>query len=262
VVVRSPDRRGHRSRHVAVLDELDAGARGTDLLNEIVVACAIEDDRRDVPDSPAEGLGDCLDVLGHRAPEIDLPPRDWPNGHLPHVHVGKRLKGSRLADGDHRHRAAPASGHDAAAFERIQREIDRLSPLPDPVAGLQYLELPRRPDHDPAVDRQELELLVHARCGRIQRCDLIGAPQPARAGERRAFGRPRIALADAGARHASLRLDPLGLGNHLAHTRTSHMLSAAVRTSSITPAIAFSRSLFSITGTCSTPARSTMKSWR
>jgi hypothetical protein len=101
VVIRPADRRGHGRRHVAVLDQLDPRAGGADFFDQVVMAWPVEDDGRDVPHSPAEGLGDRLDVLGHGTAKIDLPPRDRPHSHLPHVHVGKHLKGTGLPRGDH-----------------------------------------------------------------------------------------------------------------------------------------------------------------
>src|SRR3954466_5424156 len=75
VVVRAADRRGDRRGHVAVLDELDAGAGGADLLDEVVVARPVEDQRRDVARGAAVGLGDGADVVAHRAAEVDLAAR-------------------------------------------------------------------------------------------------------------------------------------------------------------------------------------------
>ena len=64
VVVRPADRCGDGGGHVAVLDQLDAGACGADLLDQVVMARPVEDDRRHVFDVPAEGLRDRLDILG------------------------------------------------------------------------------------------------------------------------------------------------------------------------------------------------------
>src|SRR6476646_11662263 len=124
VVVRAADRGGDRRGHVAVLDELDPGAGVADLLDQVVVAGPVEDDRRHVVDAPSEGLRDRLDVLSDWAHEVDRAPGTWAYGHLPHVDVGQRREAARLADGDHRHRAVAAPSDDAAAFERVEREVD------------------------------------------------------------------------------------------------------------------------------------------
>src|SRR5438105_3488785 len=66
MVVRATDRGRDRGGDVAVLDELDAGAGGSDVLDQVVVARAVEDDRRDVVRAPPEGLGDRADVVPDR----------------------------------------------------------------------------------------------------------------------------------------------------------------------------------------------------
>ena len=63
VVVRAADRGGDRGGDVAVLDELDSRAGVADLLDQVVVARTVEDDRRHVVHPAAERLGDRLDVL-------------------------------------------------------------------------------------------------------------------------------------------------------------------------------------------------------
>src|SRR6185369_1381743 len=58
VVVRAADRGRDRRRDGAVLDQLDPGAGGADLLDQVVVPSPVEDDRRDVADVAAVGLRD------------------------------------------------------------------------------------------------------------------------------------------------------------------------------------------------------------
>jgi len=52
----------------------------------IVVAVAIEHDRRDVHRLAAEGLGDREDVLSDRREQVDVAARDVTDGQLAHVH--------------------------------------------------------------------------------------------------------------------------------------------------------------------------------
>ena len=124
MVVRPTDGGRDRGGHVAVLDELDARARRADLLDQIVMAGAVEDDRRHVVHAPAECLRDRLDVLAHRPQEIDRAARPRADGHLAHVHVGELDQLARLADRDPRHRAVPAARDDATALQRVEREVD------------------------------------------------------------------------------------------------------------------------------------------
>jgi hypothetical protein len=116
VVVGSTDRGRDRGCDVAVLDELDAGARLADVLDEVVVARAVEDDGGDVGRAPAESLGDRDDVLVDRAQEVDLPAGDGPDGHLPHVHVRQGRQRPRRPGCDQRHRSVTAAGDDGPAL--------------------------------------------------------------------------------------------------------------------------------------------------
>ena len=72
-----------------------------------------------------ERVGDRLDVLAHRLEQVDRAARARPDRHLAHVHVrAASSKRAALADRDHRHGAVAAARDDAAALERIEREID------------------------------------------------------------------------------------------------------------------------------------------
>src|SRR5581483_2240813 len=61
VVVRAADRRGDRRRHRPVLDQLDPRPRSPDLLDQVVVAGPVEDDRGHVAGLALEGVGDRAD---------------------------------------------------------------------------------------------------------------------------------------------------------------------------------------------------------
>ncbi len=259
VIVRAPDGGGDRGGDVAVLDQLDPSARGADLLDQVVVPGPVEDDRRDVADPPAEGLGDRLDVLRDGPPEVDVPACDRPDRHLPHVHVRKRLERSGLADRDHRHGAAAAARDDGARPRAGRRARSTVSPPGAELhAGLQPLALAGGADHDRSVDGKLLQRLEHPRRRSLEGSRLVRPPEPAGARQGRALGHPREALAEARPERPLALGAELGfLGGDVGHDET-RTLSAAARTSSITPPIAFSRSEFSITGTSSTCARSTM----
>ena len=156
---------------------------------------------------------------------------------------------------DHRHRAASSTGDDARAFERIQREIDRLAPRTDLPSNSKRLGVSGRSDHDLALDGKLLERLLHPGAGRGLCPLLVGATEPARARERRALRHPRVALAQA---RPSGCLARLRNGFNCARHQTFWRRSAADSTSSMTAEVAPSRSWFEITGTPSFSARSTM----
>ena len=87
VVVRAAHGGRHRRGHVAVLDQLDAGAGGADLLDQVVVARPVEDDRGDVAWPAPVGVGDRGDVVADRLAQVDPPARDGPDRDLAHVHL-------------------------------------------------------------------------------------------------------------------------------------------------------------------------------
>ena len=78
VIVRTADGRADRRGHVAVLDQLDPGAGGADLLDQVVMPRPVEDDRGDVVDHAAERVGDRPDVVLDRLRERDPPARNRP----------------------------------------------------------------------------------------------------------------------------------------------------------------------------------------
>ena len=52
--------------------QLDAGARAAQLVDQVLVAVAVEHERREVARPAPVGLGDVLDRLGHRVGERDV----------------------------------------------------------------------------------------------------------------------------------------------------------------------------------------------
>src|SRR5579884_3449901 len=240
VVVRAADRDGHRREDVAVLDQLDARPDATDLLDQVVVARAVEHDRGDVRRRPAVGVGDRADGVRDRGGQRDGAAGAWPDGQLAHVHVRQQRHRPPRPGRDHRDRVAPAAGHDRAALERVDREVDLLPAGADRRARRERLRARRPADHDLTADRERLKRLTRRReRGRLGR---VAATEPARGGERGPLGDPRVALAGAGHETGASR-------------------SAEARTSSSSSAVARSTSELSITGTPCTCARSRRYSW-
>ena len=256
VIVRAADRGGDRGGYVAVLDQLDSSARGPDLLDQVVMTRPVEDDRGHVVDHPPEGVGDRADVVADRLAEVDRAAGFRTDGHLAHVHVGQHLERAWLADRDHGHRAVAATGHNAAPFERVERKIYLLAAGAERLPCRELARLASCADHDPSLDRQQLEREAH-RVGRVLlRGLLIGPAKPAGAGQRRPLGHARVALAEAEARLAPERADPFfRLGLRHCFTVSG---SAAASTSSMTSPITSSMFPFSITGTWCLRARSRM----
>ena len=146
VVVRAADRGRDRGRHGAVLDQLDPGAGGANLLDQVVVAGTVEDDRRHVAGVAAVRLGDRLDVLADRPQQADLPAGARTDGDRPHVHVGQAEELAGLGGDDHRDRTVPAAGDDAAALERVEREVGGHAAGADRLGQLAVAE-----HHTPAI---------------------------------------------------------------------------------------------------------------
>ena len=179
-----------------------------------------------------------------------------PDCELAHVHVGQREQPPGLADGDHRHRAVAAARDDAATLERVEGEVDLGPAGADHRARRQPALVAGRAEDDAAADRQHVERPAHA-------CRRPPPPRPP--------GRRGRASAPSAAPHARLRAGTPGTGTaawcsgwlgerlHLGlrHTR-SRARSAAESTSSATAPVARSALSFSITGTPSRSARSTM----
>ncbi len=103
--------------------------------DQVVVARAVEDDRRDVVHRAAEDVCDGGDVVAHRPEKIDRPACARAYRDLPHVHVRHHGERTAVADRDHRHRAVAAARNDSATFERIESEVDELRPHADLVPG-------------------------------------------------------------------------------------------------------------------------------
>ena len=216
-----------------------------------MVARPVEHDRRDVVRPTSERLGDRGDVLRQRFQQVDRPAGARPDRHLPHVHVREVQERAAVADGDHRHRTVPAARDDAAALERVDREVDGRAAGADVLAGAQRRVLVGRADHDPSLDLEVVERAPH-RVGRLLLSRLVvRAAQPARSGQRGPLRRARIRLAQARRTlRLGLGLDRFGDGlfDRAGH-QTFCTCSAPSSTSSITLPIAASMFEFSITGT-------------
>ena len=241
----------------AVVDQLDARPGVADLLDQVVVARPVEDDRRDVVRAAAECLRDREDILAHRSQQVDRAARTRSDRELPHVHVGQLQERAGLPDGDHRHRAVAAPRDDAAALERVEGEVDGLSPGSDRSPGGERRLVVGRPDHDAALDRERVENAAHRLGGVVLGRLVICPPEPACTREGCALGHTRVRLATTEVVVLRRRLGLGWLWNRLGH-ETGCTSSAAASTRSITRPIARSRFALSTTGTSWRSARATI----
>ena len=85
-----------------------------------------------------------------RLEQVDRAARARADGHLAHVHVRQLEERPALADRDHRHGAVAAARDDAAALERVEREIDRLAAGADLAVRREAASPPRRRRSRPA----------------------------------------------------------------------------------------------------------------
>ena len=118
VVVRAADGRRDGGGHGAVGDELDARAGAPDVLDQVLVTRAVEDDRRDVVGRTAERLGDRLDVL------LDRPQA----GRRRHAHAGRPRSGACTCP------AGEASSRGRRRRRSTSRPGRRARPRPGPRA--------------------------------------------------------------------------------------------------------------------------------
>ena len=124
VVVRAAHGGRDRGEHVAVLDQLDARAGRADLLDQVVVARAVEDDRRHVVDHAAVRVGDRADVLGDRRRSEMRPRARGPTAILRMYMSGRDGIEPRGPTAIIESALLPPRAVTRAALERIEREVD------------------------------------------------------------------------------------------------------------------------------------------
>ena len=119
---------GERGGDVAVAEQLDARAGAPHLVDELVVARAVEDGDGQVLDVDALRLGEraagCRSGCGRGRSRPALRParRSCP------CTCRGRGEGAVLGDRDHRERVVAAGGADGGALERVERDVDLAGP--------------------------------------------------------------------------------------------------------------------------------------
>ena len=216
-----------------------------DLLDQVVVARPVEDDRRHVVDAAAERVRDRLDVLADRPQQVDVAARARPDRDLAHVHVGQRrqLAGARRRRSSTsrrclraRRRRVPRAGR-ARGRRRAAGADDRRPAASPPLSSI-----------EPMTTRPLIGSESRSRAsprGRFLRRLLVGAAEPARAASAARSVAREIRLAQARPRGGA----PRGRSDRLdRRSRARSARSARRETSSDTAPIARSASSFSTTG--------------
>ena len=191
------DRARDRGRQVAVADQLDPRARRADLVDQLLVARALEDHDRDVVDAPAERLGDPAEVLARALADVDLARGDRPDAQLLHVRVGRVDEPAGLRRGEDGDRAGLAVGDEVRALERVDRDVDRLDVgvrfVPaDGLADVQHRRLVALAlaDDDPAGELDLVHRPAHRLGGGGVGLVLLAAAHEPGGRERRRLGDP------------------------------------------------------------------------
>jgi hypothetical protein len=216
VNARADDGRGNPRRQIAVADQPDARARGTDVGDELFVTLSVQHDDDQVLDEAAEASRNRLQIYVHRGVEVDGVLRARAHDQLLHVDVGGVEQTALVRRGQDCDRVGCAGCAQVRALERIDGDVDgvvalaqqHVGPLGMRPADLLADEQHRRlvaftfADHDRAVDRHRVHDLPH----RFDR-DLVGfvpvaLPHRVRTGNRRLFHDPEKLEREVGV-HAS-----------------------------------------------------------
>jgi hypothetical protein len=136
-----------------------------DLGDQVVVPGPVEHHRGDVPHLASERLCDRLQVLGHALAQVDAALRDRADGHLLHVHARHPRDAARLAGGQDRERAHPASADHRRTFDRVAGQLQLHSAAAHGRARRQRVALLAAADHDSAADGQRVDRTHHRLAG-------------------------------------------------------------------------------------------------
>ncbi len=188
-------RAGRRDRagHVAVGDEVDAGAGAADVLDQLGVPRPVEHADRDVGDVDALRLRHPADVLGDGRGDVDdvgrlrarrraSPCRTRP--------TGRTWRRARRPRAPRPSRACPWPSAWCRRSGRRRRRTTAPSPLPtsSPLNSIGRLVLLALADHDDAAHRHGADELAHRVDRRAVAAVLVAAADPAPGGHRGRFG--------------------------------------------------------------------------
>src|SRR5262249_9725021 len=110
--------------NVAVRDELDAGAGGAHVLEQLVVPGAVQHDHGDLADGLVEGFGDAGEVFGDGSVDVDDVLGGRAHGDLVHVEdFARHVHGASGGHGDDGDGAGQALGEQGCAVDGVYGDI-------------------------------------------------------------------------------------------------------------------------------------------
>ncbi len=153
-------------RKIAVADQADPGPGPADVLDQLLMARAVENDDDHFVDRPVERTGDGFEVLRDGGVEVDEPARLRPDNDFLHVAIGRAQQAAAVGGREHGDRPRRAGGAEVGAFERINRDIHKgcvVAALANFLAGIkQWRFVPLSlADHDLAIHRDQIHLGPH-----------------------------------------------------------------------------------------------------
>src|SRR5688500_1202990 len=165
------DRRRNAGGQVAVANQPDTRARGSDLFNQLLVARPVEDADHQVADAASERLRNRTQVEADGCVQIDDLAGARAHDQLLHVYVGRVQEAAPFRGGQHGKRVGRAGRAQVRAFEWIDRDVHlrvgAAVPFVVREANLLADEQHRRlvalafADDDGAVDRDGVHLAAH-----------------------------------------------------------------------------------------------------
>jgi hypothetical protein len=176
---------------VAVHDQLHPGARGADLLQQLLVALAVENDDGEVVDVATLGAGDAAQVVGHGIGDVDDFLRPRPDNELLHVVAVGVEERTALCESHGGDAVGKPPGHQPGAVNGVDGNIDLgRAAVADALADVEHRRLILLPlaDDDHPVHVDEAETAPHRVHRRLVRLLLLIAPHEPGRCDRRPLG--------------------------------------------------------------------------
>src|SRR5688500_6250335 len=114
---------GDRRREVAISDELDTRAGLADVLDQLLVPLALEDDDGEILHVSAEAVRDDAQVGRDGELHAHFAGGRGTNTQLLHIDVGRMEQSAALGNGKHADRAVAPGSDEVGAFERVDGDV-------------------------------------------------------------------------------------------------------------------------------------------